>query len=562
MRLFRDLSIKAKLNLLLAIVSGSALLLACAAFVGNDIFMIRESTSQHIAAIAEVVGANSVAAVTFNDKGAAAETLSSLRREPIIRSACLYGIDGEPFASYQRHDILEPFQPPPFLAEGREFTSKGRLQVFTTLSDSEEAAGFLYVEAGMDHLYARLKRYLAMVAIVLAISLGFAMVLSSKLQQVVSVPITRLAATAESISANQDYSIRVQATTNDEIGSLYDEFNRMLTVIELNEQQLKSAHEGLQNRTRQLTQSNEVLNVEIVERKRAEANLESLNKQIGEMSRQAGMAEVATSVLHNVGNVLNSVNVSTTLISEAVRGSQVSDLAKVSDIILEHSNDLGTYIAQDERGKHLPRFLSELSRKMAVDEEAILEEARNLEKNIEHIKDIVSVQQAQAGNLGIHEEVTITEQLDDAIRINLASAKRHAVKVFREYDDLPPVVLDKQKLLMIVINLISNAKNSVIESKRKDKQVTVRLMRDDANNHLHIEVCDNGTGIPLENRARIFAHGFTTRTNGHGFGLHSSALAAKEMDGQLTVHSDGPGTGATFTLDLPLVMARSQLCTT
>jgi signal transduction histidine kinase len=109
---------------------------------------------------------------------------------------------------------------------------------------------------------------------------------------------------------------------------------------------------------------------------------------------------------------------------------------------------------------------------------------------------------------------------------------------------------EKHRVLQILVNLIRNAKYALDDSKRTDKLLTIKLGRN-GGDHIKIDVVDNGVGIPEENLTRIFGHGFTTRSNGHGFGLHSSALAIKELGGSLTAHSDGVGKGATFTLLLP-----------
>jgi signal transduction histidine kinase len=123
------------------------------------------------------------------------------------------------------------------------------------------------------------------------------------------------------------------------------------------------------------------------------------------------------------------------------------------------------------------------------------------------------------------------------------------VEVVREFGNVPPMNVEKHKILQILVNLVSNAKHACQESERADKRLTVRVANGDG--RIKISVIDNGVGILPENLARVFNHGFTTRKDGHGFGLHSGALAAKEMGGSLNVHSDGPGQGAAFTLELP-----------
>jgi signal transduction histidine kinase len=110
--------------------------------------------------------------------------------------------------------------------------------------------------------------------------------------------------------------------------------------------------------------------------------------------------------------------------------------------------------------------------------------------------------------------------------------------------------VEKHKVLQILVNLIRNAKYACDESGRKDKQMIVRVSNGD--NRVRISVKDNGIGIPQENLTRIFNHGFTTKKDGHGFGLHSGALSAKELGGSLEVHSEGKNQGAMFTLELPL----------
>jgi signal transduction histidine kinase len=185
---------------------------------------------------------------------------------------------------------------------------------------------------------------------------------------------------------------------------------------------------------------------------------------------------------------------------------------------------------------------------------------QSLSTNIDHIKHIVSLQQSLAGTSGLIEEVSLAEVLEDAIRINSSSIARHRIEIIRQFQELPNIAVDKQKLLHILVNLISNAKYSLIESEQPEKRLVVRMGLS-SQQHVRIDVEDNGVGIAPENMTRIFTYGFTTKKDGHGFGLHSASLAAKEMKWTLSAHSDGPGTGATFTLDLPFKETGVSLCT-
>ena len=297
---------------------------------------------------------------------------------------------------------------------------------------------------------------------------------------------------------------------------------------------------------------------DITERRRAEAELQELNEQLVESSRQAGMAEIATGVLHNVGNVLNSVNVSAGLVSDGLRKSKVSSLAKAAGLMREHAEDLGSFITEDERGKKLPDYLGKLAGHLAEEQSSMVGELEELTKNVDHIKRIVSTQQAHACTFGVVESVSIADVVDNALTVNATSFERYGIELVREYADLPPMSIDKQKLLQIMINLVRNAKHAVLDTNQQDKRLTIRVAGGEKS-HIRIEVIDNGMGIAEENLTRIFSHGFTTKSDGHGFGLHSSALAAKDIGGSLAVHSDGPGRGATFTLDLPMEPAEVKV---
>ncbi|HEX3728818.1 MAG TPA: HAMP domain-containing sensor histidine kinase, partial [Opitutaceae bacterium] len=262
------------------------------------------------------------------------------------------------------------------------------------------------------------------------------------------------------------------------------------------------------------------------------------------------MAEVATGVLHNVGNVLNSLNVSATVLATGLRQSKTEALTKVCALLDEHAADLGAFLAADPKGKLVPEFLRSLSRHAHEERARLLQEIDSLQQNIDHIKEIVSMQQAYATMVGIVEPLEAGVLMEDSLRMNSSALLRHEVSVVREYEPVPPVFAERGKVLQILINLIRNAKYALDEGRAADKVVTLRIGPGTAG-AVRFVVRDNGVGIASENLDRIFNHGFTTRTHGHGFGLHSSALAAKEMKGTLSVHSAGPGQGAEFRLELP-----------
>jgi PAS domain S-box-containing protein len=292
----------------------------------------------------------------------------------------------------------------------------------------------------------------------------------------------------------------------------------------------------------------------ITDRKAAEAELAAAQKQLIETSRQAGMAEVATGVLHNVGNVLNSVNVSATLVAETLTKSKAANLSKVAALLEEHATDLGAFITVNPAGKQLPLYLTQLTAHLTQERSGLLKEIGELRSHIEHIRDIVAMQQSYAKVSGVIEAIKASELVEDALRLNAGSLNQQEVRVIRQFEADPTLQVDRHKVLQILVNLIRNAKYACEDSGRLDKQVTMRVAL--GTSQVKISVIDNGIGIPGENLLRIFNHGFTTRKGGHGFGLHSGALAARELGGLLHAHSDGPGCGATFMLELPVEMER------
>lgn len=290
---------------------------------------------------------------------------------------------------------------------------------------------------------------------------------------------------------------------------------------------------------------------DVTDQKRMEAELEKAHKDLVDTSRMAGMAEVATGVLHNVGNVLNSLNVSASVIATGLRQSKAESLARIAALLHEHEADLGAFLSTDPKGKRVPEFLTSLAQHTTEERDRLLQEVSSLQKNIDHIKEIVAMQQAYATMIGVVEALDPATLIEDSLRMNAGALVRHDVRVERDFQPVAQVMGEKAKVLQILVNLIRNAKYACDEGGSADKCMTLRL-RPGSSDTVLLIVEDNGVGIPAANLTRIFQHGFTTRAKGHGFGLHSAANAAREMKGTLTAKSDGPGKGATFTLELPV----------
>jgi len=255
-------------------------------------------------------------------------------------------------------------------------------------------------------------------------------------------------------------------------------------------------------------------------------------------------------VLHNVGNILNSINISASLVAERVKQSKAAGLSRVATLLLAQGSGIGEFLSHDERGKRIPEYLATLSEQLVQDQQMTLAEIGSLRENLEHIKDTVAMQQSYAKLCGVTETVAVAELVEDSLRLNAGAFARHGVRLEREFSDVPAITVDKHKVLQILVNLVRNAKYACDESGRKDKLVRLRIERAQ-NGGVRIAVIDNGVGIPAQNMSRLFSHGFTTRKSGHGFGLHSGALAAQDLGGTLRAESDGSGCGAAFILELP-----------
>lgn len=304
---------------------------------------------------------------------------------------------------------------------------------------------------------------------------------------------------------------------------------------------------------KELARRSAALQEQVAAKERANEELKEVQQQLIETSRRAGMAEVATGVLHNVGNVLNSVNVSLTLLRENLRNSKAPSLGRVARLLELHKDDLAAFFTIDPKGKLVPEFLLRLAEHLMQEHAAAEKEYDQLTGNIEHIKAIVTMQQNHAKFAGFREKVALHGLVEEALHLCMPGLLRHGVEVLRHYSEVPEITTDKHRVLQILVNLTRNAQLALAESERPDKQLIVRL-DPSPDGGANITIADNGIGIPPENLIRIFSHGFTTRKGGHGFGLHSGANAAKELGGQLRAQSAGPGQGAAFILYLPAAM--------
>jgi PAS domain S-box-containing protein len=303
-----------------------------------------------------------------------------------------------------------------------------------------------------------------------------------------------------------------------------------------------------------LEQTNEVLQLEIEERKRVQVEREQLHKQLVESSRLVGMADVASTVMHNVGNVLNSVNVSVDVVSDLLKQTPMNDVALIASLLQAHTHDLGKYLSEHQEGRQIPSYLSMLAEAVTQNQGLVLKELDGLGRNIEHIRQVVNRQIDLARSGGaILEPVCFQDLMEQALAIYRQALESRGYEIERCYDEVPQGMCDRHQVLQILVNLISNAKNAIDAEPGKSHRITLRLgLAEDRPAFVRFQVIDTGIGIAPEHVPRLFTQGFTTRPDGHGIGLHSAALAAQNLGGTLQGRSKGRGHGAAFVLDLPL----------
>jgi len=372
-------------------------------------------------------------------------------------------------------------------------------------------------------------------ALTAAVSVGTALVLWPLIPKAIALPGP---AQWEAVNADLRGQIAERERAEQEVRRLNAELEgrvqqRTADLQEAN-QRLSALHADLEQRVRDRT-----------------AELEKAQAALVDSARQAGMAEIATNVLHNVGNVLNSLNVSVGVAGQRLRQSRLPGLGKALDLLGEHRADLPRFLAEDPKGRLLPDYLRQLNDALGAEQRDTQAELEQMFKSIDHLKDIVATQQSYAGAQQVVAPTSVQDLVDDALRMNAGALSRHQVVVTQDIAPMPPLPLDRHRALQILVNLISNAKQAMDDDEATGHLLTIRAWRD-AQGALHLAVKDEGDGIAPEHLEKIFAHGFTTRPKGHGFGLHSCVVSAREMGGELRVQSGGRGQGATFTLVLPL----------
>lgn len=312
---------------------------------------------------------------------------------------------------------------------------------------------------------------------------------------------------------------------------------------------LRKAHEELESRVLERTRA---LRLEVAERRRIERELVRANALTYAISHRAGMAEVANSVLHNVGNVLNSANVSALILYEQHKTTSLKDFPLAISLMTEHRNDLAQYLLKDPQGCQLPEYLSLLAEVWEAEYANAIKELEQLMLSMQHIKEIVARQQSLSGQGGLKVLMNLKDVLQDAISLVAVQLKESEIEVTCQVGDAVLWMGDRIKLTQIILNIVMNGQQAIMASVERNVRKLQIQVTQGHDHTLRIDFTDNGVGMNEATLSGLFSYGFTTKENGHGLGLHASAVAAHEMGGTLTAHSDGMFLGSTFSLTLPI----------
>ncbi|MCB1042441.1 MAG: PAS domain-containing protein [Acidobacteria bacterium] len=292
------------------------------------------------------------------------------------------------------------------------------------------------------------------------------------------------------------------------------------------------------------------LNEELEERvEKRTSDLRDAQSRLIDVAHRAGMAEVAAGVLHNIGNILNSVNISTEVLYERLNSSKVHDLIRIEGLLASHRQNLAQFFTEHPKGKLIPEYLDTLLPGLKTEHGRLTQEVEELREAIRMMTDVIHTQQSYA-TAGLYTENTdVTEIVDDALKLMQTSLHKRGIQVIRQFQANPKGNVPRVKLVHVLTNIIKNARDAMADVEHP--QLTIRVSQP-SKDQAAIAVRDNGCGIESDHLKRIFVHGFTTKRDGHGFGLHTCANALTEMGGSLEAYSDGQGKGSTFTLLFPL----------
>ncbi len=493
----------------------------------------RARLADSLRAIAQMTATNASAILAFPNVEEATDLLASLRHDPLIVSAVLYDEQGRPFASYGRPVPASsaPQAPDPDVSLLVEVRAK---------NDSRPLGRLLVITDNRAELHRTAITWASVYAAAFLFTGLLAYALATLFQRAVAEPITALARTADAVTKHNDYNARAVPSGPAEVAALADAFNTMLAEIGRRDAEL----------ARQLT----ALDKEMHEREAAEASLRQNTRELLRLSHEAGMAEVATGVLHNIGNTLNSINVSAELLADYLRARAQPTVATLRSFFAAPPPKAAPVFSTHPDGAGVLAFAAGIADHAAGHLEVAAQELSTLRTGVAHLKDIVARQQALAKSTRHSETFDLRDAVQEALLLDKTAGHSAApsLRIEQSCEGHSLVHSDRSAVVQILVNLFANARAALAANPAASPRPLLRIcIGPPSATHLSVSVADNGVGIRPDQLVSIFSYGFTTKAGGHGFGLHNAANTARLLGGALRVHSDGPGLGATFTLDLP-----------
>ena len=280
------------------------------------------------------------------------------------------------------------------------------------------------------------------------------------------------------------------------------------------------------------------------------AHLAEARRETEESAHRAGMAEIASEVLHNVGNAVNTANCCAEVIGDRLNNSRLSGLEKATSLLSDQASNAVHFFSEDPRGPKLINSLVTVTGTLQKEQAENLSELQRLQETIRHIRDAIASQQSHARKSDFRQRVDLRALLNETLLVNEALQKQCGVSVTINMPELPLLELNRSRVAQVLVNLEKNALLSMQSVPERNHVLTVNVavLETDL---LQIEVRDTGTGFTPEIHERLFGQGFTTRKEGSGLGLHYCVNVIREMGGDITAYSDGPGTGARFQITIP-----------
>ena len=615
----RDLSIRTKLQGILVVTSGVALLVASVVFTLYDRATFVRAKKDDLSAAASMVGVNSTAALAFGDSKAAGEVLTALAAKQHVTNACIYDKDGRVFAKYTRVGSSGVFSPPPVQKDGSA-TVAGHMKFFQPITLNGESIGTIFVEADLEDLHDRTTRFIEIASLVLLASLAVAFLLSSRLQHVISGPIAELADTATSVTKHGNYSVRAIKRGNDEIGLLFDQFNLMLDRIQQRDLALQQAHDGLEARVAERTAylnalvensplaimvSDAELKVQLCntafEKMFQYGRSEIVGKPVGGLFTDANLLETRGSshlsmdqepvhlVTRRQRKDRSFVDVELHTVGMMASGKMVGSLAIYQDIsVRKRAEDEAQRAreAAEAANRAKSEFLANMSHEIRTPMNGIMgmtELVLDTELNTEQreylnlaklsadslltlINDILDYSKIEAGKLEVDAiDFNLGDSLGDTMKtLSLRAHQKGLELAFEIGPEVPDgVVGDPGRLRQIIVNLIGNA---IKFTEQGEVVLHVEMeSRTEGDIRLHFIVADTGIGIPAEKQTAIFeafnqADGSMTRKyGGTGLGLTISSRLVQLMGGRIWVDSEpGKGSHFHFTVQFGLQKAPSR----